>query len=119
MGTAVFVVQDSAARVREGMLQGLRVPYPVLVDESRTSYEAWGLGRLSPLAALHPRVWLRYARRRRQEGRRLAPGSTPLQLGGDFVVGPDGRLGCSHPQRGIDDRPAAEDLVRELERAAG
>jgi hypothetical protein len=52
-------------------------------------------------------------------GDRLArPGSDVLQLGGDFVIAPDGRVVLSHPQEGFDDRPPAGVLVRRLEESA-
>lgn len=117
-GTAVFVVHDEPQRIRDWMLRDLDVPYPVLVDVGIGAYRAWGLGRAGQVSALAPRVVLGYARKLLFEGERLRLGSDPVQLGGDFVVGPDGRLSYSHPQTAVDDRPPAGLLVRELERAA-
>jgi AhpC/TSA antioxidant enzyme len=117
-GTAVFVVHDDAQRVRDWMLRDLDMPYPVLVDTEMSSYKAWGLGWAGKLSALGPRMVLGYARKLLFEGERLHMGSEPLQLGGDFVVGPDGRLSYAHPQTAVDDRPPVGLLVRELQRAA-
>jgi hypothetical protein len=91
-GTAVFVVHDDAQRVRDWMLRDLDMPYPVLVDTEMSSYKAWGLGWAGKLSALGPRIVLGYARKLLFEGERLHMGSEPLQLGGDFVVGPT--AGC-------------------------
>jgi hypothetical protein len=44
-------------------------------------------------------------------------GRDPLQLGGDFVVDPQGRIAYARPQR-RDDRPAVGELLGALERAA-
>lgn len=116
----MFVVHDSPSRVREGLLRGLDIPYRIAVDEQLLGYRAWGLGEVGRLkSVLDVGMWLRHARRVLRERRRPRAGSRPLHLGGDFVVGPDGRVTYSHPQRRTDDRPAAQDLVRELEKAGG
>jgi hypothetical protein len=119
-GTAVIVVHDKPERLREGLLRDLEVPYPVLIDREMASYRAWGLGRARRLKTYtSPKVLLGYAARLLFRGERLMFGSDPDQLGGDFVVGPDGRLTYSHPQHGVNDRPPVGLLVDELARAAG
>jgi hypothetical protein len=118
-GTAVIVVHDRPARLREGLLRDLEVPYPVLIDREMASYRSWGLGRARRLKTYtSPKILLGYAARLLFRGERLMFGSDPDQLGGDFVVGPDGRLTYAHPQQGVNDRPPVGLLVRELERAA-
>lgn len=117
-GTAVFVVHDEPGRIRDWMLRDLEVPYPILVDLEMTAYRAWGLGHAGHVSTLAPRVVLGYARKLLFEGERLRLGSDPLQLGGDFVIGSDGRVSYTHPQTAVDDRPPAGLMVRELERAA-
>jgi hypothetical protein len=118
-GTAVIVVHDNPKRLRQGLLRDLEVPYPVLIDREMASYRAWGLGRARRLKTYtSPRILLGYAARILFRGERLMFGSDPDQLGGDFVVGPDGRLAYAHPQQGVNDRPPVGVLVRELERSA-
>lgn len=119
VGTAVFVVHDPAERIRATMLRDLDVPYPVLVDPQMSSYRAWGLGRAGRARTyLSLLVLAQYAKKMLFEGERLASGSEPTQLGGDFIVDARGRIAYAHPQRSVDDRPAAGVLVSELERAA-
>ncbi len=117
--TAAVVVHDEPERVREGLLQGFDVPYPVIVDLDRLAYRAWGLRRANPARIyLDPAVWRAYGRLLRGGGERLRPaGRDTLQLGGDFVVGSDGRLVYSRPQR-ADDRPPVGALVKALSEAA-
>lgn len=116
---AVFVVHDDAARVREGLLRGLDVPFPVLVDKERRAYAAWGMRRSSVAGVwLDPRVWLRYARLLAGGHPPLRPGADTLQLGGDFVVDPAGVVTYARPQT-RDDRPPVGVLVTELRLAAG
>jgi hypothetical protein len=116
-GEVVFVVHDPPDWVRAGMLAGLSVPWPVLVDLDRDAYRAWGLGRARLVDVwLFPATWARYARLL-AGGERLRPlGRDTLQLGGDFVVDPDGNVAYARPQR-RDDRPPVGELLEALERA--
>jgi len=116
--TALFVVHDDPTLIRRGLLDGLEVPYPVLVDRERGAYRGWGLRRSSRAGVwLDPRVWARYAALVAR-GERLRPfGRDTLQLGGDFVVDPDGIVTYARPQR-RDDRPPVSVLVHELRAAS-
>jgi peroxiredoxin len=119
VGDAVFVVHDAPDRIQATMLRDLDVPYPVLVDTEMASYRAWGLGHAGRARTyLSPTIIAQYAKMILFEGERLAVGGEPTQLGGDFIVDASGRIAYAHPQRSVDDRPAAVLLVRELERAA-
>jgi peroxiredoxin len=78
----------------------------VLSDPERSAYNAFGFGRGSVARVwLDPRVWRRYAQLLRR-GRRLEPAhEDTLQLGGDVLIGPDGRIRWVYESRGPDDRP--------------
>jgi AhpC/TSA antioxidant enzyme len=118
LGTALFVAFDPPERLRGSLLQGLELPYPLLVDGARSAYRAWGLGRASVLRIWgDPRVWKRYAGELARGARLRRPGSDTLQLGGDFVIDPAGTVAYSRPQR-RDDRPPVAELLRALERAS-
>jgi hypothetical protein len=117
-GAVVFVVHDAPERVRAGLLRGLDLPWPVLVDLDRVAYRAWGLPRAAFRTIwLDPSAWGRYARLLLGGERLQRLGRDSLQLGGDFVVGPDGVVAWARPQR-ADDRPPVGVLLAELERAA-
>jgi len=116
--TALFVVHDDPTLIQRGLLDGLDVPYPVLVDLERAAYRDWGLRRSSRAGVwLDPRVWARYAALVAQGERLLRLGRDTLQLGGDFIVDPDGIVAYARPQR-RDDRPPVSLLVRELRAAS-
>lgn len=116
--TAIFVVHDDAAAVRSGLLEGLDVPFPVLVDIERQAYGEWGMGR-SSLARiwLDPGVWRAYAGMVASGQRLRRPGRDTLQLGGDFIVDRAGVLTYARPQV-RDDRPPVTELIRHLRDAA-
>jgi AhpC/TSA antioxidant enzyme len=117
-GTAVFVVHDPPQRVRAGLLAGLDLPWPVLVDLDRVAYRAWGLRRAAFRTVwLDPGVWARYGRLLLGGQRLRRLGSDTLQLGGDFVLDADGVVTWARPQH-ADDRPPVGVLLAELERAA-
>ena len=116
--TAIFVVHDDPAAVRAGLLDGLELTFPVLVDLDRTAYAAWGLCRSSVAGVwLDPHVWRAYAGLIARGERLRRPGRDTLQLGGDFVGDRSGRLTYARPQQ-RDDRPPVGVLLRHLREAA-
>jgi hypothetical protein len=52
-----------------------------------------------------------YARLLRDGGRVRRPTEDTLQLGGDFVVGRDGRLVYAYRSEGPADRPSVDELI--------
>lgn len=91
-------------------------PFSLLRDPDRSAYRSFGLGRGSVR-----RVWGVRAARRYVEllTRRRAAGSwwvrrpteDTLQLGGDFVIGPDGTLVYAFWGEGPDDRPPVDEII--------
>jgi AhpC/TSA antioxidant enzyme len=118
-GAAVlFVVFDEPELVRQTMLAGLDLAFPVLVDGDRSTYAAWGLRRASPLRIwADPHVWGRYLRVALGGERPTRFGADTLQLGGDFVIDGAGVVVYARPQR-TDDRPPVAVLLRAVEEAA-
>ena len=115
-GAAVCVVHDEPRLVRSGLLRDLEPPFPVLLDAERNAYRRWGLGRASFAATyLAPGVWMEYIRVAVGEFHGIArPGRDIRQLGGDFVVAPDGSFALSRPQSGPSDRPPVGELLRAM-----
>ncbi|MBW3578552.1 MAG: AhpC/TSA family protein [Actinobacteria bacterium] len=114
----VFVVHDEPDLVQRTMLEDVELPYPVLVDLEREAYAAWGLRRASaPTIFLDLKVWWQYLKIMVGGDRLRKSGQDPLQLGGAFLVAPDGTVAYSRPQR-RDDRPPVGELVDRLERLA-
>lgn len=114
----MFVVHDEPDRIRGSMLADLDVPFPVLVDLDRVAYRVWGLRRARwTTVYLDPKVWRSYARKLLAGQRPPKGGRDTLQLGGDFIVAPDGVVVYSRPQQ-LDDRPPVGELLTALERAA-
>lgn len=87
--------------------------FPILIDEDRSAYRAFGLGRGSVARVWGWRMLKRYAEIARTDGLRnlRSPSEDTLQLGGDFVIGPDGRLVYGFWGAGPDDRPLVDELI--------
>ncbi len=118
--TALFVVFDDPALLRRTLLRELDdLPFPVLVDRERRHYTGWGLQRAPWWKIwMDPNVYRVYGRLL-QAGERLTIGGVDLlQLGGDFVVGPDQHIAYARPQT-RDDRPPVAELLRAATDAAG
>jgi hypothetical protein len=107
-----FAAPESLAayRRRQGLDELL-----VLSDPQRRAYRAFGFDRGSVARVwLDPRVWRRYAQLIRR-GRRIERSKEDtLQLGGDVLVDPDGRVRWIHTSRGPEDRPTIATLRRAI-----
>ncbi len=81
--------------------------YAYYGDPERRAYEALGFGRGSAARVwLHPRVLARYAQLLARGRRPRPPQDDTLQLGGDVLAGPDGRIEWVYRSKGPDDRPS-------------
>ena len=102
------------------MMHSLELPFPVLLDKSRESYSAWGLGRTNLFGAmLSPTLNWRYLKLLLRGERFLGFAPDMFQLGGDFVIDPHGKIAYACRMRNNGDRASADTLLRELRRAAG
>ena len=93
------------------------LPFPVLVDADRSTYRAYGLGRGSVWRVWGTKAAKRYVEIFRTDGLSglRKPTEDTLQLGGDFIVGPDGKITYIFQGDGPDDRPEVDDLIHALE----
>lgn len=107
----VAVFHSSAATMRE--FQG-QLPFAVVADPGRTLYAEFGVGTMSPLAALNPRSWRAAARAlTRAPSLRGAAGRGEKHLGlpADFLIGPGGRVRAAKYGRIVDDHWSVDELL--------
>src|SRR5437868_5754516 len=85
---------------------------PLLADEGRTVYKAYGM-RVGSLREIYsPEVIAKYARLIRGGWKlQMKSDEDTRQLGGDVIVGPDGRVILAHCSKNQADRPSVETLV--------
>lgn len=112
LGDAEVVVICFSAPDYVALYQRERLhPMTVLVDEARTSYRAYGFGRGSVRRVWGWRTWRAYVRLLRAGRRLQRPTADTLQLGGDVVVGRDGRIAYVFRSTDPDDRPSVDQIV--------
>ena len=111
--TSVAVVTFTSPDHLDGYLARNDLPFPVLIDPDRAAYRAYGLGRASIRRAWGLRPARAYLRLLRRGGWRdlRRPTEDTRQLGGDFVLGPDGTLVYGFWSAGPDDRPPVDELI--------
>ncbi len=121
LGAAVLLVAyDEPSLLEAKMLHQLELPFPLALDRERTAYAAWGLGRTNLLGAmLSPSLNWRYFRLLLAGERFLGFAPDMFQLGGDFVVDPEGVVSFAYRMRNNGDRAAVDTLFDELAAAAG
>jgi hypothetical protein len=108
---AVVLVTFTWPRNLRGFRRQLGLRYPVLADETRLAYRAYGLGRAPWWRVWSPSTLAVYGRLLRRGRRLQRPTQDTRQLGGDFVVGPDGRLSYAYRQARPEDRPTVDALL--------
>ena len=114
----VVVILFTRQRNLRGYRGRFATPLSVATDETRAVYRAYGLGQGSLWKIWGPKVFLRYAELLvRGKGRVEKPSEDTSQLGGDFVVGRDGRLLLVFRSKGPDERPSVDELVEAVRRA--
>ncbi len=85
---------------------------PLLADEGRTIYKAYGM-RVGSLREIYsPEVIAKYARLIRGGMKmKMKTDEDTRQLGGDVIVGPDGHVILAHCSKNQADRPSVETLI--------
>jgi hypothetical protein len=117
----VVLLTFTTAELLDEYQQRRELDVAMLIDDARSVYASYGLGRGS-----FGQVWgwatlRRYAQILRRSDRGwsdLAPSTEDTrQLGGDFVIAPDGRLSWGFWSEGPADRPSVDDVADAVARA--
>lgn len=116
----VAVVTFDRGPLAQAYVESTGCPFPLLVDEHRVLYHAYGMlrGRWQDIWGW--RTWGAYGRelwRGRLPGR-PADGTDTHQLGGDVLIDPEGCVRFVHVGNGPADRPSIETLLRVRRSAA-
>lgn len=90
----------------------------VLADPERKAYRAYGLVSASLWRVYRPATLKKYAVLLRAGKRLRKPTEDTRQLGGDFVIGRDGRIAYAYRPVAPDDRPPPHVIADAAARAA-
>lgn len=111
LNLAVLVVTFETMERARTYAADMQLPWPLLVDESRKLASGYGMHRgrawdlYGPAAAW---MYLKLMARGRWPKR---PTGDVTQLGGDVLIGPDGKVLLHHVGNGPADRPAVADIL--------
>jgi hypothetical protein len=118
-GVAVLVVTFETGPSARAYVEDTQLPWPLLMDGSRTLYRAYGMGRGRWWNVWGPATWRAYARLA-LHGRWARRSSGDVhQLGGDVLIDPAGAVRVHHVGSGPADRPSIESLLRVLHESGG
>lgn len=111
LGVRVAVVTFDHSPLAKNYVKQTGLSWPLLLDEERKLYAAYGLERLDAWSIYGPAsVWhyLQLIFR----GRKIAkPGRDYRQAGGNVIVDPNGLIRFHHVSTSPHDRPAVEELL--------
>jgi hypothetical protein len=107
----VVVVTFETPQYAKAYVDETGFPWPLLIDESRSLYRAYGMDRGSFLAIWGPQNWGAYFKLMARGRMPRRPHNDVNQLGGDALVDPDGIVRLHHIGRGPADRPSTDSLL--------
>lgn len=115
--TVVVLATFTEPQHIDAYLERRPLPFPVLIDADRSTYRAYGLGRGTVRRVWGARMAKRYLEIFREQGFERPPRATEdtLQLGGNFIIDPQGTLIYGYWGEGPDDRPEVDDLVAAID----
>lgn len=118
LGVRVAVVAFQGGPLAEDYVRDTGLDWPVLIDESRGLYRAYGMERGGLWHVWGPPAWWAYIKLLAR-GRRLRKMSGDVfQLGGDVLVDPDGIVRVHHVGNGPADRPPVSELLAVVRESA-
>ena len=85
--------------------------WPLIIDEPRSLYEAFGMDPGSFQAIWSPKNWGVYLRIIAKGRLPKLPRNDVNQLGGDVLIDPDGKVKIHHVSRSPTDRPPIDSLL--------
>jgi hypothetical protein len=116
-GAALAIVGNGAAHFARAFREDFALTGPLLVDPELRAYRAAGLRR-GRVELLSPRLPFHALRALRAGARQAGVQGDPWQLGGVFVIRPDGTLAFRHLSREAGDHPAVSELLAALDPGA-
>jgi len=117
LGARVACISFAGPELLRAYRDRVGVQAPLYADPDRAAYRAFGFDRGSVGRVwLDPRVVGRYAQLWMRGKRPDRPAQDTLQLGGDVVVGADGRVAWVYRSAGPEDRPSVASIAAALAR---
>ena len=113
-GAELVIVGNGAQPFAAAFVEDLQLDCPVLVDTELSAYRAAGLRR-GLVELISPRIPFHAIRAVRSGSVQSTVQGDPWQLGGVFVIRPDGELLYRHASREAGDHAPVEEILSSLE----
>jgi alkyl hydroperoxide reductase subunit AhpC len=110
LGAKVLLISFSSAAKMQQWQRETGAPFPVVLDQHREAYKAYGLRR-SYLHSWNARTIRTYVELHRAGRKWRGVQDDSAQLGGDFIIGGDGRVLFAHTSKDPVDRPDITELL--------
>jgi hypothetical protein len=104
---------DFLARV---YVEETSLAWPLLVDDTRETYRAYGMLSASFWEIWGPETWWAYLKEIMKGEKLRKPGGDIFQRGGDVLIDPEGIVALHHIGVGPADRPPVERLLQAIDR---
>lgn len=111
LGVSVVVVTFESPAIAGNYARQTGFPWPILLDESRKLYRAYGMRRGGWWAVLGPSSWWGYLKLLLRGRKLRRPTDDIYQLGGDVLIDPPGTVRLHYVSRIPIDRPSVESLL--------
>lgn len=107
----VLVVTFEPPSAARAYVSETAIRWPVLSDESRSLYRAYGMGRARWRHLLGPSAMLAYVREVARGRLPRWPAADPIQQGGDVLIDAEGIVRMVHAGAGPGHRPSVDHLL--------
>ncbi len=111
-GLEIIAIGMGSPRRTAAFRRELRLPFPILSDPRRASYSAYGLLKMSLRREASIASAMHFARNVARHGGAHEPDQNMLQLGGIFVVDPQGIVRYAFRSARAHEYPTTEKLIR-------
>ena len=113
-GAAVLAVSFEPRDRLFQLSRQLQLPFPLLSDPERDSYRAYGLQRGYLRQIFSPQTVLAYVKLLAQGRMYYFRRSDLRQLGGDFIIDPEGVIRYQYRSAAPHDRPSVDELISRI-----
>ena len=116
LGVKVVVVTFEQVFPALAYVKKTGLQWPLLVDEKRSLYRAYGMLNAGLLDLWGPATWWAYMKEMARGRLPKKPTGDVNQRGGDVLVDPSGIIRLHHVGKGPADRPPVASILRRIER---
>ncbi|MBN2319935.1 MAG: redoxin domain-containing protein [Acidobacteria bacterium] len=116
LGVKVVVVTFEQIFPALAYVKKTSLQWPLLVDEKRSLYRAYGMLNAGLLDLWGPATWWAYMKEMARGRLPKKPTGDVNQRGGDVLVDPSGIIRLHHVGKGPADRPPVASILRRIEK---